>query len=100
MTVVAQALRLKLLLPTVSRTLTDYGADLSFCLEAFDETDLRQQNFYSSDQFEALSGPMLITEVALRITRITGPPPIDRSYYLSSESNLRCRVSTLNNSRW
>lgn len=56
------------------------GSDLSFCLEAFNEIDLRQQNFYSSDQFQDLPGPMLITEVALRITRIKydGPefPPL------------------------
>jgi hypothetical protein len=52
------------------------GSDLSFCLEAFNETDLRQQNFYSSDQFQDLSGPMLITKVALRVTRIFGPPQV------------------------
>jgi hypothetical protein len=54
----------------------DYYSDGSFCLEGFNQNDLRQQNFYSSDQFEALSGPMLITEVALRIARIPGDFPV------------------------
>ncbi len=41
----------------------------------FDEIDLWQQNFFSSDQFKALFSPMLIPEVALCITCIKGPLP-------------------------
>ena len=90
-----------IVVPSGLENIEGIGADFSFWLEAYMETELRQQNFYRSDQFSALSGPKLITEIALRITNTATPGQIlaqtamfDAEFRLSTTSKDIQELST------
>jgi len=88
-----------IVVPSGLENIEGMGADFSFWLEMFMETELRQQNFYRSDQFSALSGPKLITEIAFRITKANVEIPaqtamFDAEFRLSTTTKDMQELST------